>query len=95
MYVENRAKKQASLHKQLGNTGLNHRQAALIRHAMKHPDAVYTIAGHRGFHNVVYQTARTDLMKLEELGLLKKSVLGRTFAWVPSAGLEGRVAELG
>lgn len=95
VYVANRAKKQASLHKKLGNTGLNHRQAALIRHAIKHSDAVYTIASHRGFHNVVYQTARTDLMKLEELGLLKRSVLGRAFAWVPSAGLEGRVAELG
>lgn len=69
--------------------------ARLIRHAMKHPDVVYTIAGHRGFHNVVYKTARTDFIKLEELDLLKKSVLGRAFAWVPSAGLEGRVAELG
>lgn len=94
-YVESKAKKQASLHKELGNTGLNHRQAALIRHALKHPDAMYTIAGHRSHHNVVYQTARTDLMKLETLGLLKKTVLGREYAWGPSEQLEARVAKLG
>lgn len=93
-YVESRTKKQASLHKSLGDTGLNHRQAALIRHALKHQDAVYTIAGHRSFHNVVYQTARTDLMKLEARGLLKKSVLGREHAWRPNADLDSRVEKL-
>src|SRR5262249_48838036 len=48
---------------------LNHRQIALIGHATRHPDANYTIASHRASHRVVYQTARADLLRLEELGL--------------------------
>jgi Fic family protein len=48
----------------------NHRQADLIRHALKHPYQEYTIAGHRKSYNVVYQTARTDLLDLVERGVL-------------------------
>lgn len=93
-YVDHLSKKQAHLHKELGNTGLNHRQAALIRHALRHPDAVYTIATHRSHHNVVYQTARTDLMKLEELGLLRKTRLGREHAWGVHEKIEAQIAKL-
>ena len=42
----------------------NHRQIALVRHALKHPGHRYTIASHRRSHNVVYQTARSDLLDL-------------------------------
>jgi Fic family protein len=52
---------------------LNHRQQALISHALRNRDAVYTIEGHRRSHGVVYQTARTDLLGLAERGLLMQS----------------------
>ena len=48
----------------------NHRQAWLIRHALKHPYQEYTIESHRKSHDVVYQTARTDLLQLQEKELL-------------------------
>jgi Fic family protein len=49
---------------------LNHRQKALISHALRHPDSTYTIQEHRGSHNVCYATARADLMDLADAGYL-------------------------
>ena len=48
----------------------NHRQAELIRHALRHPGQEYIIAGHRLSHRVVYQTARTDLLDLQQRRVL-------------------------
>jgi Fic family protein len=71
--------------------GLNHRQLALLGHAARHPDASYTIESHRASHRVVYQTARVDLLRLEELGLLKRVRLGRTFQFIPARDLAERL----
>ena len=51
---------------------LNHRQVALLGHMLKHSDASYTIDGHRRSHSVTYETARTDLLALDRLGLIVK-----------------------
>lgn len=53
-----------------GLTDLNHRQRALLGHALRHPNYRYTIEEHRMSHGVVYQTARTDMLELVEAGLL-------------------------
>lgn len=47
---------------------LNHRQIALIMHALKHYGTQYLIENHRQSHGITYQTARTDLLKLAESG---------------------------
>lgn len=60
---------------------LNHRQTALIGHLLKHPDVWYTIDGHRRSHNVTYETARTDLAKLDALGFLDKHMQGRRIVY--------------
>jgi Fic family protein len=49
---------------------LNHRQADLIRFALKHPYQNFAIESHRSSHNIVYETARTDLLDLKARGLL-------------------------
>jgi Fic family protein len=59
--------------------GLNHRQQALLRHAMKHPDAIYTIQSHRNSHNIAYGTSRSDLLELAKRRYLHKRKMGRTF----------------
>ena len=59
--------------------GLNHRQLALLSHALNHPDTIYTFDSHRTSHNVVYQTARADLLDLEALGFLERRQVGRQY----------------
>ena len=50
---------------------LNHRQRALLEHAARHPLQSYTIEGHARSHRVHYQTARSDLVRLEKLGFVE------------------------
>lgn len=67
---------------------LNHRQVALLTHALRHPGETYRIAWHQAVHNVVYQTARTDLMDLADLGILQKSKQGNAFVFHAVGRLE-------
>lgn len=67
---------------------LNHRQVALLTHALRHPGETYRVAKHQAVHNVVYQTARTDLLDLEHLGLLEKSKQGNAFIFHATGNLE-------
>jgi len=70
---------------------LNHRQKALVLHALKNPGKDYTIAGHRASHDVVYQTARTDLLSLVDQGLLQLTKVGKTLIFHPPPDLEQRL----
>jgi Fic family protein len=73
------------------SNGLNRRQAALLSHAVRHPDARYTIQAHQTRHNVVYQTARTDLLDLEERGLLQRTQVGKSFVFLVPPDLAKRI----
>ncbi len=56
---------------------LNHRQYSIISHALRHPRHRYTISSHRKSHNVAYDTARHDLLKLSNLGFLNQKKMGK------------------
>jgi Fic family protein len=67
---------------------MNHRQITVIKHAMKHPNTQYKIEVHRQSHNITYDTARTDLLKLDELGLLIKTKTGKSFTFIAPPNLK-------
>jgi Fic family protein len=73
---------------------INHRQLALLGHALRHPGFRYTIESHKTSHRVTYQTARTDLIDLAEKGLMIKAKSGRTFVFAPVWDLQERLQEL-
>lgn len=73
---------------------VNHRQLALLGHALRHPGIRYTIESHKMSHGVTYQTARTDLLDLAQKQLLTKTKRGRAFLFTPSRDLSERLAAL-
>ncbi len=76
------------------SVSLNHRQVALLGHALRHPGMRYTIAGHEKTHAVTYQTARTDLLDLASRNLLVKTKTGRLFSFTAVTELARRLQAL-
>jgi Fic family protein len=94
-YIQRKSEQVRKLDGELrGVAAINHRQRALISHALRHPNHVYTIESHRRSHNVVYETARTDLTDLANRGLLTAWKAGRTWRFTPVADLEMRLSRL-
>ncbi len=73
----------------------NHRQGELIRHALKHPYQEYTIESHQKSHDVVYQTARTDLLQLQRRELLHMQKRGKMMVFTVPPDLASRLRKLG
>jgi Fic family protein len=72
----------------------NHRQLALISHALKHVHAEYTMEGHARSHRVSHETARADLYDLERKKLLVRRKQGRVFYFSAVADLAARLKRL-
>lgn len=71
---------------------LNHRQRALMSHALRHPGAVYSTKGHQTSHNVSFHTARLDLMTLAQEDYLLMTDTRPTLFIVPN-DLEARLTK--
>ncbi len=73
---------------------LNHRQQALISHALRHPGRLYMIEEHKRSHKVAYQTARKDLIVLTKLGLLDCRKSGYAFVFIAPNDIVDRLEKL-
>ncbi|HEX7591746.1 MAG TPA: Fic family protein [Candidatus Limnocylindrales bacterium] len=76
----------------LRQSTLNHRQVALLTHALRHSDAEYTVRSHSTSHRVTNQSARTDLLDLERLGMLERRQVGKRFVFSPVRDLARKVS---
>lgn len=95
-YVESKTRELRQAERKLrGLNGLNHRQQALLTHALREPHARYIIEGHRRSHGVAFQTARDDLFGLVERGLLSAQKEGRTNVFRATSDLGDKLAKLG
>jgi Fic family protein len=91
-YVERKSRETRSCMRLLGGfADLNHRQQALLTHAVRHAGFIYKIAGHMSRHGIVYDTARLDLLDLAERGLLEQRKTGRALGFVAPPDLEKRL----
>lgn len=70
---------------------INHRQIALLEHAIKHPGEYYTVKSHSKSHGVSHQAARNDLYSLEQQKLLERGKIGPQFAWFAPPDLVERI----
>ena len=70
---------------------LNHRQVALLSHALRHPGQDYTVESHRRSHRITPQTARMDLLRLTAIRLLEQRKRGRAFVFFAPPDLDQRI----
>lgn len=93
-YVDRKITETREIDRRLRTTaGLNHRQQALLGHALREPHTRYVIAAHQRSHGVTHQTARDDLFALVERGLLAVAKEGRIYVFRAASDLESRLAE--
>jgi Fic family protein len=77
-----------------GTSRFNHRQLLVIQDALRDIDEPFTIAAQARRNRVAYQTARTDLLDLEELGLLQKVRQGKKFVFKSPSDFATRLRNL-
>lgn len=90
-YLRRKALELRSASRLLRDTDLNHRQVALLSHAMRHPDAEYSFESHRSSHRIAFQTARLDLLDLESMGYVERLKRGKRYFFLPVDDLEQRI----
>ena len=73
----------------------NHRQLALLDHALKDATAGVTVLSHATSHGVSPETARQDLSDLTARRLLTQTKLGKKYVWHPVDDLAERIADQG
>jgi len=97
-YLGRKANEIKKVEKVLGSTLLartmNHRQLALLSHALRTPDGTYTFESHRISHNISYPTSRSDLLRLAELGLLTKRKVSKSYVFITVEDIEDRLEQL-
>jgi Fic family protein len=95
-YLQRKMEQTRAVQKMLNNfRDINHRQLALLSHAIRHPGAEYSIRSHQTSHSVAYATARADLFDLVEKKLLVKRQLGKkTLTFMSPPDLDARLRRL-
>lgn len=72
----------------------NARQISLLTRALRKPGSIFFVQTHRRSHNITYDTARTDLLKLVDMGLLNKSQTGKAFTFKAVDDLKSHLKDL-
>lgn len=98
-YVERKSREQKETERLLAASPalrgrFNHRQTALLNHALRNAGEAYRVDAHQRSHAVVYQTARRDLQELEAQGLLEKTKQGNAHVFYAPANLRDRLDAL-
>lgn len=98
-YIDRKAREQKETERMLSavpnlRARFNHRQVALLTHALRNTGEGYRVDAHQRSHNVVYQTARNDLLELTGLGLLEKAKQGNAYVFFAPDDLRERLAAL-
>lgn len=74
-----------------GSGRFNHRQLALLGHAVRNPGYEYTFHSHSSSHTMTHETARNDIVPLVDMGLLERRRMGRQYRFSPHPELAERL----
>lgn len=78
-HLQRRIERYKEVMQRFGHLGVNHRQAFVLDRAMRDPGTTFSIKHHARTRYLAYETARQDLLKLAEMGLLEQYKRGRAF----------------
>jgi Fic family protein len=93
-YLERKTSARKNLHQKVrGLDWMNHRQEALIIHALDNPRAIYSFESHKNSHGIAAMTARKDLEELEKRGLLSSQIRGKVRVFSPMSQLDKKLDE--
>ncbi|MEO7717337.1 MAG: Fic family protein [Capsulimonas sp.] len=91
-YIQKKSAKLKAVESLMRAAGsFNHRQRALLTHALRHPGFLYTTEGHRLSHDISYNPARADLVDLSDRGFLVRTQRGKTTYFTPAKDLEAKL----
>jgi Fic family protein len=98
-YVDRKTREQQETERMLAHAPalrgrFNHRQLALLNHALRNVGEAYRVDAHQRSHAVVYQTARSDLLALEAMGLLERTKQGNAYIFFAPSDLRERLASM-
>ncbi|UCH89258.1 MAG: Fic family protein [Thermoplasmata archaeon] len=94
-YIAEQIKEKEDLFEVLKLEGINDRQIYLIKKFIENPKKTYTIYEVRNIFNVVYQTARTDLLDLEKSGFVTKKKIGKKkYLFFKSESFDNKINKL-
>ena len=94
-YLEKKTKEVKQLEYEMKSLSMfNYRQKALLVHALKHPSHSYSFASHAASHNTARQTARTDIIELQTLGLLVSQNSEKRKTFTPANNLEEKIKKI-
>lgn len=78
-----------------GSSHLNNRQLVVVRDALRDAGEPFTIMAQARRHRVTYESARSDLLGLEALGILSKQKVGKKYVFRSMPDLSDRLRHLG
>ena len=78
-----------------GTPNLNNRQLTVIRDALRDPAEPFTIQAQARRNRVTYESARSDLLGLERLGLFSKEKAGKKYVFHSDPDLSEKLRRLG
>lgn len=91
-HIQNEVEKTNHTHIDIINyPDLNFRQIEIIKNFLSNPHDILTIKIHQNSNRIAYQTARTDLLQLEEKKWLKSIKKGKALYFIPMADLRNRL----
>ncbi len=94
LYLHRKLEERKELFTVVRNTPINDRQADLVALWLREPEKILTIEEVKNRFNVVYQTARTDLMGLEHMKLAAQRKSGKKLRFFRSPQFEIELSKL-
>lgn len=93
-YIERKINEKKNLYKIIKNENINERQAETVKSIINEPDIILNINEIQGKFGISYQTARTDLLKLEEIGYLKSKLIGKKLIFFKSEQFDEKIKKI-